>query len=107
MRVDSWIFRTYHGGTETRKTSTDKKRAFSIPFSDIFRTVQSSICILVFSVSPCLRGRCYVSVEVALRDGSSSCLCGPLPLNHNDPPCSRNVVGATASAPAVISSDFF
>src|SRR5258707_1364971 len=104
MRVDSWIFRTYHGGTETLRTAQIKKGHFRFPLAT---SSELSNLQYTFWFSPCLRGRCYVSVEVARRDGSSSCLCGPLPLNHNDPPCSRNVVGATGSAPRVISSDFF
>src|SRR5260370_3645136 len=43
--------------------------------------------------------------------GSGSCRCGPLPLYHVDPPCSRNVLGAEGSAPRVSSkalvSQFF
>src|SRR5205085_11899052 len=37
----------------------------------------------------------------SLREGSSACRFGPLPLNHNEPPCSRNASGEVGSIPSV------
>src|SRR5690348_4953043 len=38
---------------------------------------------------------------VARRAGSKRCRSGPLPLNHNEPPCSRNRSGEVGSMPSV------
>src|SRR5271157_4149221 len=40
------------------------------------------------------------------RAESARCLCGPLPRNHSEPPCSRKVSGCVGSTPAVISTFF-
>src|SRR5438270_2158633 len=116
MKEGSLVFKSTtearrHGEQQrSHRSHTKKENSFpqtNLPsLSALIRVNQRQI-FLSFSVSPCLRGRCYVSVEVALLDGSSACRCGPLPLNHNDPPCSRKAVGATGSSPRVISSAFF
>src|SRR5207248_6538805 len=41
------------------------------------------------------------SNRASFRAGSSACLFGPLPLNHNEPPCSRNASGEVGSIPSV------
>src|SRR5580765_7384714 len=46
------------------------------------------------------------SATVERRDGSSACRSGPLPLNHNDPPCSRKRTGDVGSTPSVRFSVF-
>src|SRR6266700_4368231 len=106
MWAGSSNFRIHHGDSEARRKAAnqieDKIVQWMLTMVNLKLLILHSLQFL--SVSPWWG---YSSFCTFLREGSSSCRFGPLPLNHSEPPCSRNVTGSDGSAPLVISKAFF